>query len=227
MFRNITNDLTAMISTNKELRQKKLTREKLTKDESGRKDDAAKRRETLKKKLQRLITRVPAFMYLTDHREKTIKDIIEQLEPALFEKVTGLSLSDFSQLVDAKVFNDVKMNDAVWKFRSFEEPSLSYGEAPEAIEALGGWTLRRNEDFARLIESGLINPGQTIWVMVGVERHDAVVTDDFAISVSGLRFEDPDEAVSAATSGAIKDGWKHWTIVTASGDRSLDELRTR
>lgn len=227
MFRNITNDLTAMISTNRELRQKKLTREKLTKDESGRKDDAAKRRETLKKKLQRLITRVPAFMYLTDHREKTIKDIIEQLEPALFEKVTGLSLADFSQLVDAKVFNDVKMNDAVWKFRSFEEPSLGYGEVREAIETLGGWTLRRNEDFARLIESGLINPGETIWVLVGVERCDAVVTDDFAISVSGLRFEDPDEAVSAATSGAIKDGWKHWTIATASGDRSLDELRAR
>lgn len=225
MFRDITNDLTAMISTNKELRQKKLSKEKLTKEESDRKDDAAKRRETLKKKLQRLITRIPAFMYLTDHREKTVKDIIEQLEPSLFEKVTGLTLSDFAQLVDAKVFNDTKMNDAVWKFRSFEEPSLGYGDVREEVETLGGWTLRRNEDFARLVEAGTINPGEVLWVMNGVERFDALVTEDFALSVNGLRFEEPDEAVAAATGGAIKDGWRNWMVATSSGEKSLTELR--
>jgi hypothetical protein len=227
MFRDITNDLTAMISTNKELRQKKLSKEKLTKDESDRKDDAAKRRETLKKKLQRLITRIPAFMYLTDHREKTVKDIIEQLEPALFEKVTGLTLSDFAQLVDAKVFNDAKMNDAVWKFRSFEEPSLGYGEIREEMETLGGWTLRRNEDFARLIESGVINAGEVIWAMNGVERVDALITDDFAISVNGVRYEEPDEAIAAATDGSLTDGWHNWFVSTSSGDKSLAELATR
>jgi hypothetical protein len=225
MFRNITNDLTTMISTNKELRQKKLTKEKLTKDETDRKDDAAKRRETLKKKLQRLITRIPAFMYLTDDREKTIKDIIQQLEPALFEKVTGLTLSDFGQLVDAKVFNDAKMNDAVWKFRSFEEPSLGYGEVREEIETLGGWTLRRNEDFAQLVESGAINPGETLWAINGVQRVEATVTDDFALSVDGLRIEDPDDALSAATDGALTDGWSVWTVATPAGDKSLAALR--
>ena len=214
-----------MISTNKELRQKKLTKEKLTKEESERKDDAAKRRETLKKKLQRLITRIPAFMYLTDDREKTIKDIIEQLEPALFEKVTGLTLSDFGQLVDAKVFNDAKMNDAVWKFRSFEESSLGYGEVREEIETLGGWTLRRNEDFAQLVESGAINPGETMWALNGVERVEATVTDDFAISVDGLRIEDPDDALSAATSGGLADGWNGWMVTTPKGDKSLAALR--
>jgi len=227
MFRNITNDLTAMISTNKELRQKKLTKEKLTKEESDRKDDAAKRRETLKKKLQRLITRIPAFMYLTDDREKTIKDIIEQLEPALFEKVTGLTLSDFGQLVDAKVFNDAKMNDAVWKFRSFEEPSLGYGQVREEIETLGGWTLRRNEDFAGLIESGKINPGETLWAISGVQRFGAQVTEDFAIAVDGLRFEEPDDAIVAASDGAIKDGWAAWTAYTPEGNQTLAQLRLR
>lgn len=225
MFRNITNDLTTMISTNKELRQKKLTKEKLSKDETDRKDDAAKRRETLKKKLQRLITRIPAFMYLTDDREKTIRDIIQQLEPALFEKVTGLTLADFAQLVDAKVFNDAKMNDAVWKFRSFEEPSLGYGEVREEIETLGGWTLRRNEDFAQLVESGAINPGETMWAMNGVERVEATVTTDFAISVDGLRIEDPDDALSAATSGVLADGWNGWMVTTPTGDKSLAALR--
>lgn len=225
MFRNITNDLTTMISTNKELRQKKLAKEKLTKDESDRKDEAAKRRETLKKKLQRLITRIPAFMYLTDHREKAIKDIIEQLEPALFEKVTGLTLSDFAQLVDAKVFNDTKMNDAVWKFRSFEEPSLGYGEVREEVETLGGWSLRRNEDFSKLIEAGKIEPRSIIWAMDGVERFDALVTEDFAISVKGLRFENPDDAIAAATGGSVTDGWNNWFISTTAGDKRLVELK--
>jgi hypothetical protein len=225
MFRNITNDLTTMISTNKELRQKKLTKEKLTKEETDRKDDAAKRRETLKKKLQRLITRIPAFMYLTDEREKTIKDIIEQLEPALFEKVTGLTLSDFGQLVDARVFNDTKMNDAVWKFRSFEEPSLGYGEVRDEIETLGGWTLRRNEDFAQLVEAGAINPGETLWATNGIQRVEATVTEDYAISVDGLRIEDPNEAMSAASGGTLRDGWKYWTVLTAAGAKTLDELR--
>lgn len=99
MFRNITNDLTAMISTNKELRQKTLAKDKLTKEEIARKDAAAKQRDGLKKRLQRFITRIPAFMYLTDDREKTIKDIITQIEPELFEKVTGLTLADFKQLL--------------------------------------------------------------------------------------------------------------------------------
>ena len=75
MFRNVTTDLTTMITTNKELRQKVLAKEKLTEDEKKRMDDGVKRRDNLKKRLQRLITRIPAFMYLTDYREKTIKDL--------------------------------------------------------------------------------------------------------------------------------------------------------
>ena len=97
------------VSTNKELNQKTLAKEKLTNEESEHKDDAAKRRDGLKKRLQRFITRIPAFMYLTDDREKTIKDIITQIEPELFEKVTGLTLLDFRQLVDAGMFNDAQL----------------------------------------------------------------------------------------------------------------------
>lgn len=225
MFRNITNDLTMMISTNKELRDKKLTREKLTKEETSRKNDAAKRRESLKKRLQRLVTRIPAFMYLTDDREKTIRDIIQQLEPELFEKVTGLTLNDFGKLVDARVFNDAKMNDAVWKFRSFEEPSLSYGESTARRETLGGWTLRRDEDFAQLVVRGLLDAGETLWASNGVEDVGAIITEDFALLVRGLRVEDPDEAIRLATDGAAEDGWKGWSIQRDSGRTTLGELR--
>jgi hypothetical protein len=224
MFRNIASDLTLMISTNKELRQKKLAKEPLEKREKERVDEAKKRRENLRKKLQRLITRIPAFMYLTDDREKTVKDIIQQVEPELFEKVTGLTLRDFGQLVDAKVFDDAKMNDVVWKFRSFEEPSLGYGEVREEVETLGGWTLRRNEEFAELIESGVLNPGEVMWCDTGTSRFEAFITEDFGISVAGIRFEEPDDALSAATEGLLSDGWVEWKVFTAEGVKTLKQL---
>lgn len=65
-------------------------------------------------------------MYLTDYRERTLKDIITQLEPALFKKVTGLSIKDFELLVSLGVFNSSLMNDAVYKFKRYEDSSLEY-----------------------------------------------------------------------------------------------------
>ena len=56
-------------------------------------------------------------MYLTDYREETLKDVITQLEPALFKKVTGLSLKDFDLLISLNVFNSSLMNDAIYNFK--------------------------------------------------------------------------------------------------------------
>lgn len=38
----------------------------------------------------KLATRIPVFMYLTDFREKALRDVITQLEPDLFKKITSL-----------------------------------------------------------------------------------------------------------------------------------------
>ena len=65
-------------------------------------------------------------MYLTDYREKSLKDVITQLEPGLFKKVTGLSVSDFELLVSIGLFNDGLMNSAVFSFKRYEDASLSY-----------------------------------------------------------------------------------------------------
>ena len=65
-------------------------------------------------------------MYLTDYRERTLKDIITQLEPGLFKKVTGLTVKDFELLVSLGVFNSALMNDAVYKFKRYEDASLRY-----------------------------------------------------------------------------------------------------
>jgi T5orf172 domain len=221
MFRNITDDVTALISANKELRSKALAKEKLTANEKKVQDDAAKKRDNLRKRLQRFITRIPAFMYLTDDREKTIKDIITQLEPDLFQKVTGLTLTDFEQLVRAGVFNDSKMNDAVWKFRSFEEPSLRYSSEPVATATQGGWSLRRDERFARLVNAEIIGPGDTLTAASDLA---AMVTDDYGVSFGGIRHESPDAAASAATGGRVTDGWSFWRAETDYGTGTLGEL---
>lgn len=219
-FRNITNDLTAMISSNKELKRKKLAKDKLNKKEKERSDDATKRRDDLKKRLQRFVTRIPVFMYLTDDRERTIRDIITQLEPDLFEKVTQLTLSDFEQLVNAGVFNDSKMNDAVWKFRTFEEPSLHYGGDDGQSHTVGGWTLVRDDRLAALISADVLSPGQVLTA----DGVTAAISDDYGVTVAGIRYGTPDAAAAAATAGKVRDGWDFWTAETEFGTGTLAEL---
>ena len=68
-------------------------------------------------KFIKFATRIPVLMYLTDYREQCLKDVITQLEPGLFKKVTGLDVKDFELLVLLGVFNGTLMNDTVYKFK--------------------------------------------------------------------------------------------------------------
>jgi len=83
-------------------------------------------RKQVQEKLIKFATRIPVFMYLTDYRERKLTDVITQLEPGLFRKVTGLTVKDFELLVSLGVFNGGLMNDAVYKFKRYEDASLSY-----------------------------------------------------------------------------------------------------
>jgi len=83
-------------------------------------------RKQVQEKLIKFATRIPVFMYLTDYRERALKDIITRLEPGLFKKVTGLLQKDFEMLVSLGVFNSTLMNDAVYKFKRYEDASLEY-----------------------------------------------------------------------------------------------------
>ena len=51
-------------------------------------------------------------MYLTDYREYSLQDIITQVEPKLFRKVTGLEVDDSKLLCSLNVINGAMMNDA-------------------------------------------------------------------------------------------------------------------
>jgi hypothetical protein len=84
------------------------------------------KRKQIQDKLVKFATRIPAFMYLTDFRENTLKDVITKLEPDLFNAVTGLTVDDFHLLVSLNVFNSAHMNQAVFAFRRYEDSSLSY-----------------------------------------------------------------------------------------------------
>jgi hypothetical protein len=79
-------------------------------------------------------------MYLTDHRERSLKDVITQLESELFKRVTGLDVKDFELLCSLGVFNASLMNDAIFKFKRYEDSSLSYtGIDKHAGNDVGGW----------------------------------------------------------------------------------------
>jgi hypothetical protein len=96
------------------------------KEISEQEKENRKFRKELRDNLLKFVTRIPIFMFLTDFREETLRDVITKFEPTLFKKVTGLEVEDFEQLCDLGVFNTAVMNEAVFAFRRFEDPSLQY-----------------------------------------------------------------------------------------------------
>ncbi len=98
------------------------------------------KRKQVQEKLIKFATRIPIFMYLTDYREQVLKDVITQLEPGLYKRVTGLEVKDFELLTSLGLFNAELMNQAVFQFRRYEDSSLSYtGINKHAGEVVGGW----------------------------------------------------------------------------------------
>ncbi len=131
-FRNLNQDIETIINkseavkkTRKDANDGELSakrKKELTEEEKEYKG----LRKQIQEKLIKFATRLPIFMYLTDYRERMLKDVIRQLEPGLFKKVTGLNVKDFELLVGLGVFNSALMNDAVYKFKRYEDSSLSY-----------------------------------------------------------------------------------------------------
>ncbi|AEI50198.1 helicase A859L [Runella slithyformis DSM 19594] len=131
-FRNLNQDIETIINKSEAVKKakKEANDRELTKKEKKELSDEEKEYKSLRKQIQekliKFATRVPVFMYLTDYRERSLKDVITQLEPGLFKKVTGLSVKDFELLVSLGVFNSALMNDAVYKFKRYEDASLEY-----------------------------------------------------------------------------------------------------
>ncbi len=129
-FRSLNADIETIINKSNAVKKAKKDGEKLTPKEKKELTEAEKeyksKRKMIQEKLIKFATRVPVFMYLTDYREYSLQDVITQLEPDLFKKVTGLDVKDFELLVSLNVFNEALMNDAVYKFKRYEDASLIY-----------------------------------------------------------------------------------------------------
>ena len=131
-FRNLNQDIETIINKSDAVKKakKEANERELTKEEKKELTDEEKEYKSIRKQIQekliKFATRIPVFMYLTDYRERSLRDVITQLEPALFKKVTGLVVRDFELLVSLGVFNSALMNDAVYKFKRYEDASLEY-----------------------------------------------------------------------------------------------------
>ncbi len=128
-FRNLNQDLELIISKSEKVKKAKQTGVTSTKEKkelSAEEKECKSLRKQVQEKLIKFATRIPLFMYLTDYREETLVDVIMQLEPELFKRVTGINTSDFQLLVSLNVFNGDLMNDAIYKFKRYEDASLVY-----------------------------------------------------------------------------------------------------
>ncbi len=121
----IINKSEAVKKTRREANDEELP-EKERKALSADEKEYRSKRKQIQEKLIKFATRIPIFMYLTDYRERTLRDVITKLEPGLFKKVTGLEVQDFELLVSLGLFNSALMNDAVYKFKRYEDSSLVY-----------------------------------------------------------------------------------------------------
>ena len=131
-FRNINSDIEKIINKSEKIKnlRKKSSENDLSKSEKKELTDEQKEQKSLRKKiqekLQKFASRIPIFIYLTDYREETLKDVIMQLEPELFKKVTSLNIKDFELLISLGLFNSSLMNSAIFSFKRYENASLHY-----------------------------------------------------------------------------------------------------
>src|SRR5690554_5123524 len=157
-FRNLNQDIETIINKSESVKKAKKEKndEEMTKKEKKELSDEEKEFKSLRKQIQekliKFATRIPIFMYLTDYRERSLRDVITQLEPGLFKKVTGLNVKDFELLCSLGVFNASLMNDAIFKFKRYEDSSLSYtGIDKHEGKDIGGWdTVIKREEYDRL-----------------------------------------------------------------------------
>ncbi len=155
-FRSLNEDITTIINKSEKVKKAKKSGGNLSPKEkrelSGDEKEYKEKRKQIQQKLIKFATRIPIFMYLTDYREKCLKDVVTQLEPQLFKRVTGLEVADFEMLCTMNLFNANLMNDAIFKFKRYEDASLSYaGPGMHEGKDVGGWdTVLRQEEYRKL-----------------------------------------------------------------------------
>ncbi len=154
-FRSLNSDIQTIINKSDDIKKAKKEKgdnitPKEKKEISDEEKELKSKRKQIQEKLIKFATRVPVFMYLSEYREKCLKDVITLLEPRLFKLTTGLDVHDFDLLCSLNVFNGETMNQAIWQFKRYEDSSLGYTgiNRHENEDSVGGWdTVIRKEEF--------------------------------------------------------------------------------
>ena len=201
-FRSLNSDIKTIINKSEAVKKvKKEKDEKLTPKEKKKLTEEEKefksKRKQIQEKLIKFATRVPIFMYLTDYRERSLKDVITQLESDLFKKVTGLDVKDFELLVSLGVFNGTLMNDAIYKFKRYEDSSLSYtGINKHEGEDIGLWdTVISADDYDSMFTL------QQASLSVPPEQEDDIPEKPYFIKDTDDVDEEPEEVPIKAAKG--------------------------
>ena len=234
-FRSLNTEIQTIINRSEKIKKiKKEHGDNITPEQKRELTDEEKQTKSLRKQVQenllKLAARIPAFMYLTDYREQTIKDVITQIEPELFRKVTGLTVKDFDVLCSIGLFDSEKMNQGIFGFRKYENASLSYtGIDKHEGEAVGGWdTVLRREEYEALY--GKQQASLTSFEKIILQQDNETTTtssaehtanDNLTIeggtnAQNGTTVQTPGAAQTASTIAKIADPAKpDWTTILA------------
>lgn len=210
-FRSLNQDIQTIINKSNAVKEAKKKGEKPTPAEKKELSDAEKelksKRKEIQEKLMKFSTRIPIFMYLTDYRERSLQDVIRQFEPGLFKRVTGLDAKDFDLLCSLGVFNSNLMNEAIFKFKRYEDSSLTYtGVDRHEGRDVGGWdTVLRREEYEKLFYN-----------------QQASMEPDFGAAM-GLPAAEPEPEVISAPPVVPKPAVKPIAKPATGGGDELDE----
>ncbi len=204
-FRNLNQEIQTIVNKSEEVKKAKKEGKDITGSEKEKKElsqeekEFKSKRKEIQEKLIKFATRIPIFMYLTDYREACLQDVITQLEPELFKRVTGLKIKDFELLASIGVFNESLMNDAVFKFRRYEDASLEYTgiNRHTGEKKLGGWSTSAYKEDLDIIygeETEFDNTfmvGDVVWFNGSRAVIENLNKGKVWLSVNGKKLPDP------------------------------------
>ncbi|MBR0203512.1 MAG: GIY-YIG nuclease family protein [Synergistaceae bacterium] len=125
-FRSLNKEISTVINNSNLIKQKRRDGNGKTRGLTDEEIENIKLRKLIQEKLIKLAARIPAFMYLTDEREMCLADVIRDIEPELFTEVTGITVPEFDLLCELGVYNTDLISDAIYKFKCYEDNSLTY-----------------------------------------------------------------------------------------------------
>ena len=163
-FRNLADMAQQVVTSTTKLKAAERSKGKGNLDavEKKEKKESNSVKKQIREKLQKFLSKIPVFMYVTDYREEALKDVIESLDSDLFTRVTGLTVDDFRLLNAIGVFNPQHMNAAIYQFKAFETDSLHYADETSAVardEKVGLWDTTIDASELQPEQSAFTGPG--------------------------------------------------------------------